>query len=253
MEIFSNIQQFFVTLVTTVIATVMVVVPLNKPYPSPTPTPTPVQEVKEATSSSRALGITETPKDNKQAKNRPTPTPSTTFLPTQTPKPITFPTFQPQIQNPTVSIEAVCKGYRDETEAALRTTVGGSQSDWTGSYYNYALSNLYNYCLSHGGNMAGYEIPKPPTSGYSYPYPTPETFYSSPYTPDNSWQQTTCTEGIKQVIADLERKKQELINETTVIAQRECERRGYAPPDYGSCKALIDQRVADSLTSSSYD
>lgn len=71
--------------------------------------------------------------------------------------------------------------------------------------------------------------------------------------PDNSWQQKTCTDGIKEIIADLERRKQEAIDQTTASAQRECERRGYSAPDYGSCKALIDQRIADLLASLSYD
>lgn len=49
MEIFNNIQQFFIALITTITTAVMIVLPVNKLQPQLSPTPTVIQEVQEAT------------------------------------------------------------------------------------------------------------------------------------------------------------------------------------------------------------
>jgi len=126
----------------------------------------------------KQASVSATPTPSPQATLTPTPSPTPTpvviyikptiFVPAPTPTNIPTPTqapipnSAPPPQSSAVSVEAICKGYVDETIAALRAMVG-SQSDWTGSYYEYAFANMYNYCLAHGGNMSGYQIPKPPS------------------------------------------------------------------------------------------
>lgn len=58
---------------------------------------------------------------------------------------------------------------------------------------------------------------------------------------DNSWKIQWC----KDSIAIYEGYKQEAMNQARINGQNECVKRGYSPPDYGSCSGLIDQWVSD--------
>jgi len=99
--------------------------------------------------------------------NTPTPKPKVIYKPSSTPVPTSppVPTQIPQVQQQqpqtqTVSIETTCNAVKEQ----LRTTYYSMynydlNSDGNGQWF---LSNYYSYCLSHNGDMSGFNFSPPP-------------------------------------------------------------------------------------------
>jgi len=223
-NIFSNIQHYFVSVITAVSATLLVIFPFTKPQTNPLPTPFPVsiQEMKSVGTSPSIV-----PKV-KKINQVPTPVPTPTQLP-QTSS--TAPSPLPIYQAPKVSLETLCKGFADELAATTKTMVGLSIYNLN-PYYELTTTKFYNYCLANNGNTNGFKVEPPPV----LPIPT----IAPVVIQDNSAWIQSCNDSIARIEAD----KQKAVNEVIVLVEKECSRRGL---DHSGCESYT-QPYVDKIT-----